>query len=107
MIDVKSDTLKRRLQILILVRIMRYEIKYSARALRQLAKLDNQAKIQVLKRLEKLSENPYFAKPLSNKLKNNFSERVGKIRIIFSISGNEIDIGKIEHRKSVYLFLFT
>ncbi|MFA4907393.1 MAG: type II toxin-antitoxin system RelE/ParE family toxin [archaeon] len=81
---------------------MNYEIKYSAKALKQLGKLDRQTQTQVLKRIEKLSENPFLAKPLSNRLKNNFSERVGKIRIIFSISGNEMDIAKIGHRKSVY-----
>ena len=57
---------------------------------------------QIIARLEKLSENPELAKPLSNVFKNYRSERIGKYRIVFSIKQDTLIIAKIEHRKNVY-----
>ena len=53
---------------------MPFEIEYSTKALDKLQKLDRAMQIQILKRLEVLSGNPFLAKPLSNAFKNFFSE---------------------------------
>lgn len=81
---------------------MAYEIKYSSKAFRQLKKLDKPIQEQVVKAIEKISENPLLAKPLSNVFKNYRSEHAGKYRIVFSIKEKEIIIAKIEHRKKAY-----
>ena len=81
---------------------MAYEIEYSSTTLRQLKKLDKATQKQVLKSIEKISENPMLAKPLSNVFKNYRSEHSGKQRIVFSIKGNLVIIAKIEHRKKAY-----
>lgn len=81
---------------------MPYKIEYSTLAFSQLEKLDNSIRIQILKRLERLAENPELAKPLSNVFKNYRSEHIGNHRVVFSIKGNALVIAKIEHRKKVY-----
>ena len=81
---------------------MAYKIEYSSHAFEQLKKLDKPIQKQILKRLERLAENPELAKPLSNIFKNYRSEHIGKYRIIFSVKENTIIIAKIEHRKKVY-----
>lgn len=81
---------------------MKFQIEYSAEAFKQLKKLDRVMLVQIVKRLEKLSENPLLAKPLSNEFKNFLSEHVGKYRIVFSIRDEKITIAKIERRKTVY-----
>jgi mRNA interferase RelE/StbE len=81
---------------------MAFQIEYSQKAFKELQKLEKQVQEQILKRLERLSENPELAKPLGNVFKNYFSEHVGKYRIIFSIKENTIIVAKIAHRKNVY-----
>jgi len=81
---------------------MAFEIEYSSKAFSQLQKLDKPTQIQILKRLEVLSENPFLAKPLSNVFKNYLSEHIGKYRVIFSIKENTMLIAKIEHRNKAY-----
>jgi mRNA interferase RelE/StbE len=55
----------------------------------------------------KLMHDPeIYGKPLRQSLKGHRSLRVGDFRIIFRISGNEIIILKIGHRKDVY-YRFT
>ena len=81
---------------------MPFETEYSSKAFRQLKKLDKSVQKQVIKGIEKISENPFLAKPLSNIFKNFRSEHIGKFRIVFSIKMNSVIIAKIEHRKKVY-----
>ena len=59
---------------------------------------------QMIRGLDKISEDPYCAKPLSGSLKGYYSYRVREYRIIFDIVRGEhiVHIEKIEHRKDVY-----
>ena len=59
---------------------------------------------QIMRALEKISEDPYSAKPLVGILKNYYSYRVRDYRIIFDIVRRKhiVHIEKIEHRKDVY-----
>ncbi|MBI5884590.1 type II toxin-antitoxin system RelE/ParE family toxin [archaeon] len=81
---------------------MPFEIAYASQAVKQLKKLDKIIQAQMLKRLEKLAENPFLAKPLSNEFKNFRSEHVGKYRVIFSIKDKTLIIAAIKHRKDAY-----
>ncbi|MFH1224818.1 MAG: type II toxin-antitoxin system RelE/ParE family toxin [Candidatus Diapherotrites archaeon] len=81
---------------------MRYALEYSPLAFEQLQKLDKPICRQILKRLERLAENPELAKPLSHAFKNYRSEHVGKYRVVFSVKETTILIAKIEHRKDAY-----
>jgi mRNA interferase RelE/StbE len=81
---------------------MAFGIAYSTKAARQLKKLDKPIQEQALKRIEKLAQDPFLAKPLSNVFKNYMSEHVGKYRVVFSIKENTLIIAKIEHRKTAY-----
>jgi len=81
---------------------MAFEVEYSSRSIKQLKKLDKPIQKQIIKAIDKISENPFLSKPLSNVFKRFRSEHVGKYRILFSIRENTIIIAKIEHRKKVY-----
>ena len=79
-----------------------YKIEYSSLAFEELKRLDKPVQKQILKRLERLAQNPELAKPLSNAFKNYRSEHIGKYRVIFSIKENTLLIAKIKHRKKAY-----
>ncbi len=52
---------------------------------------------------ERLAAQPeVYGKPLQRTLKGYWKLRVGEYRIVFKISGNEIRIYGIIHRKKVY-----
>lgn len=81
---------------------MPFEIQYSQLAVKQLQKLDKAAQKNVLKRIEKISQNPELSKPLGNVFKNFRSERIGGLRIVFKIQPGIILIAKIAPRKEAY-----
>ena len=81
---------------------MKFQVKYSENAAEQMKKLDGSVRLQIIKRIERLAENPLLAKPLSNELKNYRGERIGKYRIVFSIIEGNIIIARIAHRKTAY-----
>ncbi|MDR3063507.1 MAG: type II toxin-antitoxin system RelE/ParE family toxin [Methanobrevibacter sp.] len=58
--------------------------------------------IEIYKKLAKIKGNPFNGKPLSNKHKNHFSERVRNYRIIYEINGEEIKILNIGSRDEIY-----
>jgi mRNA interferase RelE/StbE len=52
---------------------------------------------------ERLAQHPeVFGKPLQRTLKGYWKFRVGHYRVVFKISGSEITILGIIHRKTVY-----
>lgn len=81
---------------------MGWEIFYSPKAANDLRKLDKSVKIQVKKKIEKLSFNPELGKSLRNIYKNKRSLHVGKLRILYSFNSNQIIIARIRHRKTAY-----
>ena len=78
------------------------EIFYSTEFVKWIKKRDKNLQKQVLKKLNKLKQNPSLGKPLKNIFKNYRSLHVGEIRIIYSIQKESIIIAKAEHRKKVY-----
>jgi len=81
---------------------MSFEIVFSTRAIQYLQKVDKSVKIEILKKIQQLAENPEIGKPLTNNLKGCCKLRIGKYRVIYVIEKNIINIAKIGHRKDVY-----
>ncbi len=82
---------------------MIYSLLYSKEALKQLKKLDNEAKKRILSTLERIRVRPY---PHVKRLTGNpyYRLRVGDYRVILDIINDQIVIFVIEvkHRKNVY-----
>jgi len=71
---------------------------------KDIPKLDQTSGKKIQKAIEqKLTSKPQkYAKPLQNTLKGLWSLRIGDWRVVFKISGNEIWILRIGHRREVY-----
>ena len=70
-----------------------------------LEKLKNKNKglyLEIYKKFVKIQKNPSGGKPLSNKHKNHFSERIRNYRIIYEIDEEEIKILDIGLRDEIY-----
>lgn len=83
---------------------MIYERLFSPRAKKELEKLDKSIKIQIIKKIRELENNPKLGKPMLNILKNTRSLHVGDYRIIYYIREDHkrIIITKVGHRRNVY-----
>ena len=80
------------------------KVNYSKTSLKQLKKLTRAKQIEVLKKIEKLKNNPDAGKKLKGSLKNFRSLKTWPYRIIYQYSENtnKIFINVIQHRQSVY-----
>lgn len=83
---------------------MIYERLFFPQAKKELEKLDKSIKVQIVKKIRELNENPELGKPMSNFLKNTRSLHVGDYRIIYYIKEEykKIIIIKVGHRRNVY-----
>lgn len=84
-----------------------YEILFSKgveKILTRLKKTNVRLFNQIIHGLDRISDDPYCAKPLSGNLKGYYSYRVREHRLIFDIVRKRriVHIEKIEHRKDVY-----
>lgn len=79
-----------------------FELKWEKRALQELNKFEGFIARRILKKINKLKENP-FSKDVK-RLQNSgyFRLRVGDYRILFTIKEEIIEIWKIGHRKNIY-----
>jgi mRNA interferase RelE/StbE len=83
---------------------MAFEVTFSDRAARELKKLDKQIQRRIIEKLTHYAatENLSEAKKLTNPLLGEWRYRVGDYRIIFDLSGNEIQVLKVTHRSEAY-----
>jgi mRNA interferase RelE/StbE len=83
---------------------MAFEVTFSDRAARELKKLDKQIQRRIIEKLTHYAatENLSEAKKLTNPLLGEWRYRVGDYRIIFDLSGNEIQVLKVAHRSEAY-----
>lgn len=84
---------------------MAYKLIYHPDILKyDLPKIPNNIKESIRKAIEeRLLHNPVdFGQPLRQSLKGHRKLHVGDYRVIYRISGDEIIILKIAHRKEVY-----
>lgn len=81
-----------------------YDIQFTKIAENFFKKLDKPIQEQIGKKINLLSENPKLGKPLVGNLKGQWSLRVDKYRIIYTIIDKELIVLvlKIGHRKKVY-----
>ena len=81
---------------------MKYSVSFSSTAGKEFEDLDKAIQEQILKKLEKLEDNPELGECLSNMLKHRRRLHIGDYRVIYSIHGEQIVIGRVSHRKHVY-----
>ena len=79
-----------------------YKHSFSVRFQKQYQKLDPHIKELVKKKIAKIMENPLSGKPLHTPLQNLFSERIEKLRIVYSVQNDIVGFEWIEHRNHVY-----
>lgn len=81
---------------------MPFKIIWDERAHDSLNKLEPIISRRILKKVDELSENPFFKDIKKLKGRDDFRLRVGDYRIIFCIEKNIIQILKVGHRKNIY-----
>lgn len=78
------------------------KLEYKPVAVKQLKKLSPPEKNKIVKKLELLSQNPYFGKALKGELAGLRSFRAWPYRIIYEIKNKTITVLSITHRQSAY-----
>lgn len=82
---------------------MKYEIIFTARAIKDLKKLDERIKSRLAAKLKIYSEKPFqYAKKLISHKIGSYRFRDGDYRIIFDIDDAKIVILRIGHRRDIY-----
>lgn len=83
---------------------MKYSLLLSHKFDRDFSRLEKTLQDRVVEGLRDLNENPHAGKQLKGKLKNLWSWRVGKYRILYQIQEEKLLIFAISvrHRKHVY-----
>lgn len=83
---------------------MAFELAYHAEVQDDVARLDERLKKRIKTAIEtRLTVAPHqYGEPLRKTLKGYWKLRVGDYRVVFKISGNEVWILGIIHRKDVY-----
>ena len=83
---------------------MAFEIVFSEMASKEFKKLDKQLQKRIGEKLLEYaaSENLSEAKKLTNSNLGQWRYRIGDYRVVFDLSGKEIQVLKIAHRSEVY-----
>jgi len=82
---------------------MTYRIVYTARAARDIRKLDAAAKARVGAALGRFEEEPLsHARPLIHSDLGQYRFRIGSYRVIFDLVGPEIVVLRVGHRSDIY-----
>lgn len=83
---------------------MSYTVKLSKEAEKDLKKLDNKARKQVVAKLEELKQDPRHNAKTLKRDPNTWSRRVGDYRILYEINKKEVVVTviRVGHRKEVY-----
>ncbi len=81
-----------------------YEILWDSRALKELEKLPQKEITGILHKVNELSANPYFGKPLKGQFSGYYRLRHGIYRVIYSIKHRvlQIHIFRVGKRSDVY-----
>jgi len=83
---------------------MKYNILLSLKFDRDFSKLERTLQDRVVDGLRELKENPHAGKQLRGKLKDLWSWRIGKYRILYQIQEDKllVFVISVRHRKHVY-----
>lgn len=81
-----------------------YKLLYTARAQKDISKLDPSVRKIVKNALERISNDPSLGKPLTHSLKGYYSFRISDYRIIYEISSKDITllVVAVGHRRNIY-----
>jgi mRNA-degrading endonuclease RelE of RelBE toxin-antitoxin system len=81
-----------------------FQVSYSNQAVKFLKNCNKDLADRVLQKIEALRENPIMPETIKVKGEDTLRIRVGKIRILYIIKGNEnvLLIAKIDKRSHVY-----
>jgi mRNA interferase RelE/StbE len=81
-----------------------YRLVYTARAIKDIDRLDNVVKKRIGAKLLKFQEDPlkYAVKLIKSELVGEYRFRVGNYRIVFDIRGSKMIILRALHRREVY-----
>ncbi len=81
-----------------------YSLKIKQSALKELQKINKQARTRVIAAIEQLAENPHIGKLLKGEFSGLRRIRSGNYRVIYEINEGEVLILvlRIAHRKQVY-----
>ena len=79
-------------------------IRWERRAVKELHRLHNDLRSQVVSAVENLRQNPLQGSPLSGQWKGLRRLRIGKVRVIYGFDGTEllISVLRVGHRREVY-----
>ncbi len=80
----------------------KYRLSFTKEFLRKIKKLDRKAQIRILGGIKTVREAPYSGKRLTGRLKGLMSLRQGEYRIIYQVSGDQVILRTVGHRKSIY-----
>lgn len=82
---------------------MSYQLVYTHRAVKDLAKLSPDIKRRIGKALLRYKDSPLdYAESLSDPDLGSYRLRIGDYRVIFDIKGAEMIILRVGHRKEIY-----
>lgn len=83
---------------------MKYNILLSHKFDKDFSKLERALQDRVVDGLRELKENPHAGKQLRGKLKDLWSWRIGKYRILYQIQEDKllVFVISVRHRKHVY-----
>lgn len=82
---------------------MGYRLVYTARAVKDINRLDVVAKKRLKKALEKLALSPLdYSTKLINSQIGEYRDRVGNYRVIFDLVDEEIVVLRVGHRREIY-----
>jgi mRNA-degrading endonuclease RelE of RelBE toxin-antitoxin system len=82
----------------------KYNVVLSRQAENFFKKLDGRVKVKVRECLISLEEEIYVGKRLHGDLKENYSLRIGKLRVIYMVSEKDktVYVVAIGHRRTIY-----
>ncbi len=83
---------------------MPYEVRATARFLKEFSKLDGEVQKRIKKKAGELSENPEAGVPLTAGLKGKWKLRVGDYRIVYVIDHEKLTVFllAVGPRKNIY-----
>jgi mRNA interferase RelE/StbE len=84
---------------------LRFEVKLSKRAFRELSSLDMATKSRVIQRLEELRDDPFPRGVVKLQgRKDTYRTRVGDYRVLYEVRREEglVLVEKVDHRSGVY-----
>ncbi len=82
--------------------MMPYTYSYSSKFKKQFKKLDERTRELVKKKLQKIIDSPQLGKPLHKPLQNFKSERLEKLRVIYTFNEGVIEFAWIDDRGHAY-----